>query len=474
MIYSTALNRRCVLRAGTIGLLGVSLDQLSALRAMPTSSIAAQPRAKSVIYIFLSGGLAQHDSFDMKPEAPANIRGEFQPIATRTPGIHICEHLPKLAQRSDQWALVRSLTHPYNEHNQGHMVMLSGRTPLPPNFSSAGRPGPNDWPSMASTVGVATAARNGLPPAVLLPEALNKAGELAGAMGPSRAPWVVEASPKRNKSWGAFPTYAFDHHDEKAVKDESVFRAPTLSLPEGVGARRFRGRTDFLREIEQQQRELVHPEKNASFDRFREGAISLLGDEKVKWAFDVTNADARDHERYGRHSFGWSLLMARRLVEVGVNLVHVNLGNEITWDTHGSNFMKLRDFLLPPMDQALSALLDDLNENGLLDSTLIVMAGEFGRSPKIFQCCPTVYERPGRDHWGAAQTVLFAGGGVRGGNVVGSTDKDGGWPSSAPQTPENMAATIYDALGIPHHRTWEDSVGRPHHIYHAAPITGLV
>lgn len=192
----------------------------------------------------------------------------------------------------------------------------------------------------------------------------------------------------------------------------------------------------------------------------------------MRYAFDVTNADPKIQDRYGRNSFGWSLLMARRLVEAGVNLVQVNLGNNETWDTHGNAFPHLKNFLFPPTDQALSALLDDLSETGLLDSTLIVMAGEFGRTPRVFGL-PQFYKLPGRDHWGPVQTVFFAGGGVRGGTVVGSSDAIGGYPVNDPQKPENMAATIYDSLGIPREAAWKDDLGRPHHIYHADPISGL-
>jgi uncharacterized protein (DUF1501 family) len=199
----------------------------------------------------------------------------------------------------------------------------------------------------------------------------------------------------------------------------------------------------------------------------------MLTDARVRAAFDVTNAPPKIQDHYGRNSFGWSLLMARRLIEAGVTLVQVNLGNNETWDTHGEAFPHLKDKLFPPTDRALSALLDDLGESGLLDSTLIVMAGEFGRTPRISHL-PQYYKLPGRDHWGAVQTVFFAGGGVRGGTVVGSSDKIGGYPQSDPQTPENMAATIYSALGIPATLQWSDAEGRPHQVYSGEPIKGLI
>jgi hypothetical protein len=426
-----------------------------------------------VIYIFLSGGLSQLDSFDLKPDAPAEIRGEFRPIATRTPGIHICEHLPMLARRSDLWALVRSMTHPSNGHSEGHAIMLTGRTPLPPGFSG-NNPTPADWPSIAAIANQVSPRRGILPAAAVLPEKIvhrtgrTIPGQFGGQMGPARDPWFVEASPYRPAVYGAYPQYAFTMQPEAPhVRDDSAFRAPSLSPPAGVGPQQFNQRLGLLGAVERQRPVAARP-----FERNRELALSLLSDRRVRWAFDVTDADVRTQERYGRNSFGWSLLMARRLVELGVNFVQVNLGNNETWDLHGSIFPRLRDSLFPPTDRAVSALLDDLEQTGLLERTMIVMAGEFGRTPRI-SGLPQHYRLPGRDHWGAVQTVFCAGGGVRGGQVIGASDRQGGRPAAAPQTPENLAATIYEALGVPRTAMWYDQVERPHHVYHAEPIAGL-
>jgi uncharacterized protein (DUF1501 family) len=193
----------------------------------------------------------------------------------------------------------------------------------------------------------------------------------------------------------------------------------------------------------------------ADYDRIRKGVASLMGDSKVRDAFDVRRASPKVLERYGDNSFGWSLLMARRLIEVGVNMVQVNLGNFGSWDLHGNNFPLLKDYLFPPTDRAVSALLDDLHESGLLASTMVVMAGEFGRTPRIFNGAPNVYKLPGRDHWAPCQTVLFAGGGIPGGRVIGSSDRNGAYPASDPQTPEHFAATLYHALGIPRNAHWQ-------------------
>jgi hypothetical protein len=480
-LHHPVFARRTVIQAGAIGLLGLGMNHVEGLRAagMGTAGTAepsAKPRA--VIYIFLSGGLSQLDSFDLKPDSPDSIRGEFKPIATRTPGIQICEHLPLLAQRSAHWALVRSLTHPSNGHSEGHMIMLSGRTPLPPGFSG-NMPRPTDWPSITAVAGAATQPRNNLPPAAILPERLIHItgrvipGPYAGMMGRLREPWVIEASTYDPMTYGAYPEYTFDHQERPQPSHQrKMFQAPSLSLPEGVSKGRLDNRLAILQHIDTQRQELDRLASVATFDRYRQGAISLLTQARIRQAFDVGNAEPRVVDRYGRNAFGWSLLMARRLVEAGVNLVQVNLGNNETWDTHGNAFPHLKDKLFPPTDKALSALLDDLQGSGQLERTLIVMAGEFGRTPKI-STLPQHYKLPGRDHWGAVQTVFFAGGGVRGGTVIGSSDKMGGFPASDPQMPENMAATIYHSLGIAPTAVWHDAVARPHHVYYGDPIAGL-
>jgi hypothetical protein len=472
--HPRSVSRRTAIQAGAIGLLGLGMNHVEALRAAAAPGHETSQRA--CIYIFLSGGLAQQDSFDLKPDAPDNIRGEFRPIATSTPGLQICEHLPHLARRSHLWALCRSLTHPSNDHSAGHHIMLTGRTMLPPGFNPS-LPKPTDWPSIASIAGVATAPRNNLPPAAVLPDRLVHysgrviPGQFAAQLGPQRDPWYIEASPFHNTSYGAFPEYKFDHQ-ERGNADERVFQAPSLALPHGLTEGGLFRRTDLLTSLEQQRQYLDRQAHVETFDRYRQGAIALLTDPRVKWALDVTRADDAAQERYGRNSFGWSLLMARRLVEIGVNMVQVHLGNNESWDTHGEAFPHLKEKLFPPTDRALSALLDDLHEGGLLDDTLIVMAGEFGRTPKISHL-PQYYKQPGRDHWGAVQTVFFAGGGVKGGTVVGASDKQGGYPAADPQTPENMAATIYRSLGIPETAAWHDEANRPHHIYSGEPIAGL-
>ncbi len=355
--------------------------------------------------------------------------------------------------------------------------MLSGRSTLSPGFDDHAAK-PTDWPSMAAVAGAVTRPRNNLPPAVVLPELLihqsghSIPGQLGGIMGANRDPMVLGYCPFDAAVYGAYPDYAFHHTTGKKAMGNFVFQAPNLQLPAGVDDARFHRRLDLLASVGRQQSDLEQAAENEDFDRHRQRAVSLLSDRKTQQAFDVSQADAKTLDRYGRNTFGWSLLIARQLVEAGVNLVQVNLGNDETWDTHGNAFPNLKDFLFPPTDRAVSALLDDLNERGLLDSTLIVMASEMGRTPKT-STLTNVYEKPGRDHWGT-QSVLFAGGGVRGGNVVGSTDKIGAYPATSPQTPENLGATIYQALGLPRSVAWHDEAHRrPHFVYHGEPIAGL-
>ena len=419
----------------------------------------------------------------MKPDAPAEVRGEFRPAATSTPGVQICEHLPGLARRSQHWAIVRSLTHSTNGHTLGHFYMLTGRSTAPPGFRDERETRPTHWPAIASVVGDALPPRNhNLPPAIVLPERLvhwsggTIPGAYGGMMGRRHDPLFIEASPYGNPMWhGAYPEYTFPNSAKQppTTPDSRVFQAPNITLSPGLSADRLTGRLDLLRELDSQRQSLEQAATTQSFDQHRQSAISLLADPRVRRAFDVTRADLRTQERYGRNSFGWSLLMAFRLVEAGVNMIQVNLGNNETWDTHGDIFPRLRDKLFPPTDRALCALLDDLRSTGLLDSTLIVMGSEFGRTPRL-STLADAYAGAGRDHWGAVQSVFFAGGGIRGGTVVGSSDRIGAYPANSPQTPENMAATIYHALGIPSSAMWRDATDRPHHVYHGEPIAGLI
>ncbi|MFP6650288.1 MAG: DUF1501 domain-containing protein, partial [Pirellulaceae bacterium] len=386
-------------------------------------------------------------------------------------------------ERSPHWSLVRSLTHKESGHDKGTYVMLTGNTVVPVNFQ-ANQPKGTDLPSIVAVAGSATESRGNLPRSIILPEKLHHSnsgtysGQFAGLLGPQHEPWLIHCTDKPHAYHdysGAFPKYLFNLHDGVASdRDDWKYEVPHLSLQEGILQDRFEDRLALLGNIDRQRRQLERAADVSSYGRLRQGVASLLTDPGVRQAFDVRKADPKILEKYGDNSFGWSLLMARRLVESGVNMVQVNLGNFGSWDLHGNNFPLLKDFLFPPTDRAVSALLDDLHESGLLEETLVIMAGEFGRTPRIFNGAPSVYKLPGRDHWAPCQSILLAGGGVQGGRVIGSSDRNGAYPASDPQTPENFAATIYQALGIPRHATWQDLQGRPYHVYQADPIPGLV
>jgi hypothetical protein len=317
-----------------------------------------------------------------------------------------------------------------------------------------------------------TRGRNNLPPAIVLPQpSVNedgfvRPGQYAGRLGPRWEAWHVDIAAKCPLGNGACPQcFRFDgsrfHHAA-----DTIFDTPMLTLPEG-GQLRLRDRSGLLRNIEDQQRDLARAAEAAKADRFRQQAISVLADPKVRAAFDVEKADARTLERYGKNKFGLSLLMAYRLALTGVNLAQVNLGKNSSWDTHFGNFVNLKNNLLPYLDRAVAALLDDLHDSGLLENTLVIMTGEFGRTPKI-------NKDAGRDHWGPVMTVLLAGGGVRGGQVLGASDRLAAYPATDRQTPENIAATIYHTLGIPRSVSWHDVDGRPYELYRGEPLAGLM
>lgn len=459
------------------------MTDVARLRAVAAGSNRG-PRPKSVIYVFLTGGPSQHDTFDMKPDGPSQYRGEFSPIATNRPGIQICEHLPHLARQAHLWSLVRSLSHPDNGHQSGTYIMLTGRRDKTPFRSS--KPHSNDWPSIAAVAGATSRPRSALATSIVLPERVKHSqqgmfpGQFAGLLGPQNEPWFLDMTDKPHGYHafsGAFPGYLYNlHRGNHSDRDNWRFEVPNITLPEGILARRFRERVDLLNLIEQQQRQLEEgpaPLEAEKYGRVRQSVVSLLADPQVRNAFDVRKSDPKILARYGNNSFGWSLLMARRLVALGVNMVQVNLGNMGTWDLHGNAFPLAKNYLFPPTDLAVSALLEDLDQSGQLDETMVVLAGEFGRTPKVFNGAPDVYKTVGRGHWGPCQSVMIAGGGVAGGRVIGSSDKNGAYPASDKQTPESFASTIYHALGIPHDAHWHDAADRPYPVYMADPIPGL-
>src|SRR5262249_12502634 len=326
--WHPVVRRRTAVQAGALGLLGLGMNHLNGLCA---ATSATGGKARSCIYIFLSGGLAQHESFDLKPDAPDGIRGEFRPAATATPGIQISEHLPGLAQRSRHWAIVRSLTHPTNGHTLGHFYMLTGPPPHPPGFRDERETRPTHWPAIASVVGAAVPPRrNNLPPAIVLPERLvhwsggTIPGAYGGLMGRRHDPLFIEASPYGNPMWrGAYPEYTFPNSPRQppATPHDRGFQAPNITPAPGVTPDRptapwrrgwrsagWPGGRALWRQVDTQREPLDHAASRQDFAQHRQSAISLLADPRVRRAFDVTRADLRTQERYGRNSFGWSLL----------------------------------------------------------------------------------------------------------------------------------------------------------------------
>jgi hypothetical protein len=444
--------RREFLQVGFSGFLGLGLTELLAHRAR---AAGAAPRAQSMLMVFMSGGLSHLDSFDLKPDAPAGIRGEFRPIDTRAAGVRYCEHLPALAARADRLAVVRSMTHPHTNHLNATHQILTGH-PQPGAFFDkiASR---DDYPCYASALDAIRPRGDGVPSGVLLPTFLMEGplvwpGQHAGFLGPKHDPWQIKQDPSK-----------------------PGFRVDDLSLPAGFSVERLAARRRWLDELSAQ-----HDAWSAAAAGARDPlagqralAYSLLLSGRVARAFELDREDPRVRDRYGRHPFGQSLLLGRRLVQAGVPIVQVNLGRVQNWDTHSANFQALKERLLPPTDRGVAALLDDLAAHGLLDETLVVIATEFGRTPRIGSSTGNVNTRDGRDHWSKAFSVAFAGAGVVGGQMIGQTDKNGAYPSSRPYTPGDFAATIYRRLGIDPETELRDRLARPIRLCTGAPIDPL-
>ena len=431
----TRMTRRGFIQVGYSGLLGMGVPGLLAARGVAAPGSRATGRARSVIVILLSGGLGQHDSFDMKPEAPDAIRGEFKPIDTAVPGIRICEHLPHLAARAGQLAIVRSMSHPEGNHLVAVHRVLTGQPSNPRGASDLDRVASRgDFPCYAAALDYLRQRSDGIPSGVALPTRLVEGpltwpGQDAGFLGPRHDPWQLRLDPS---------------HPE--VGDDS------LTLPTGLDPHRLHLRRHLLGQA-------AVPSPGDPFVGQQDAALAMLCNGNVGKALDTRREDPRVVDRYGRHLFGASLLIARRLVEAGVPVVQATMGIVQTWDTHVANFPRLRDSLLPPLDRAVSALLDDLKARGLLDETLVVMLGEFGRTPRISELKPG--DVPGRDHWPAVFPAVFAGGGVVGGQVIGKSDRLGAYAVSKTFGPADLAATVYHALGVDPATAMRDRLGRP-------------
>lgn len=437
-------SRREFVQAGASSALGLGLASLYA--AQSHAAEKSTPRqSKSVILVNLTGGMSHIDTLDMKPEAPAEIRGEFQPIATNVPGIRICEHLPQLARRMHLFALVRSLSHRENGHLPGTHRLLTGATmPLQRNTDLDNVLSRRDWPCYAAGLNYLRPRQDGIPNGVTLPHALIEGpltwpGQHGGFLGQQHDPFLVTQDPNSPK-----------------------FRMEAFALPDGVDPPRVLARRRLLDQLESPGA------TDPAFRDHQHRAFELLGSGRVAAAFQLEREPVAVRDRYGRNQFGQSLLLARRLVQSGVPIVQANMGIVQSWDTHVDNWGRLKNRLLPWLDQAVSALVDDLNTEGLLQETFVAILGEFGRTPKISNLPGE--KIPGRDHWAAVYSGLFTGAGVVGGRVIGKSDKSGAHPISTAYTPFDVGATIYEALGVPHDAEIRDPQNRPTAINTGKPM----
>jgi hypothetical protein len=439
------LSRREWLRIGGLGLGGLSLAGLLGKPALPANAAAGRSfgRAKSVILFGLVGGPPQHETWDPKPDAPPEVRGVFGRIPTRTPGLFVGELMPRTAQLTDHIAVLRAVSTNDNAHSSSGYQMLTGVPHQPPNVESATPKPPNNWPSMGALVRYLRPSPGQLPSAVTLPEHIWNDGNFpwpgqdAGLLGSRYHPWLVPCDPSA-----------------------AEFRAPDLTLPGEVPPLRFQERRGLLDQVDRHLTGLDRSGAVEQFEQHARKAVELLSSSRARRAFDLAQEPAKLRERYGRSRFAQSVLLARRLVEAGVSLVQVNWTrikdqpNQGGWDTHAKNNESLKNLLMPIMDQCFSALLEDLQVRGLLDETLVVWFGEFGRTPRFNGA-------GGRDHWGHVFSLALAGGGIRGGTVYGASDRNGAYPADGRVEGRDLIATVFHCLGYAPDTEVRDSLGRP-------------
>jgi hypothetical protein len=406
--------RRDFLRVGVLG--GSAVTLANSLR-WAEAGAAKGPKARAAIFINLAGGPSHMDTFDLKPDAPAEYRGEFNPIATNVPGIQICEHMPKLAQCMDKIALLRGVTHTLAAHPLGSQYVNTGNRPIPSL----------EFPSYGAVVTKELGGPSELPANVAIP----KSSQGPGYLGVRYAALGTGAAPKAGQKFSV----------------RGVALGGDLTITE------VRRREQLLDDLDYKFHAI---EKDSSLvdglDRFSEQAHTIITSPRAKEAFDTSRESPAFSAAFGDSDFGQSCLLATRLVESGVRFVTIQLGG---WDTHNENWTKLKDKLLPPFDTGLSALLVGLEQKGLLDSTAVYVTGEFGRTPKINT------ERGGRDHYARAMFMLMAGGGVKGGQVIGATDEKGMGPKEKGFSPDDVAASFYHCLGIDPKKEYQTGTGRP-------------
>lgn len=448
------LTRREWLRIGGIGLGGLTLPRLLKAQAEP----ALAPRAKSVIVLFNSGGIPQHESFDPKPDGPKETRGVFGAIETRTPGYRIGELLPKTALLTEKMAIVRTMVTGDNAHSTSGYQMLTGVPHVPLNRENAGPGKPNDWPSFNALVQALRPPRGGLPASISLPRRMaNNGGQDpwpgtdAGFLGRRFDPWFLTCDPSA-----------------------ADFQVPGGELPSDLSVARFDERRSLLEQFGQAADDLERLSSVREFDRHRQQALQLIAGGQARKAFDLSREPDSVRDRYTRTKQGQSVLLARRLVEAGVSLVQVNWANTDKskpnsggWDTHEKHNESVKGWLLPVMDQVYSALIEDLEARGLLSETLVCWVAEFGHTPKF-------NAKAGRDHWGRTFCIALAGGGIRGGVVHGKTDANAAEPLGDAVRPCDYLATVFHCLGFSSETQVFDPENRPLAISRGQPVASLL
>jgi hypothetical protein len=428
-------SRRDFLKVGSAGLVGLTLPQLLKLEARANNAPApgTTRRATNVIMVWLSGGPATIDMWDLRPNAPEGIRGEFREINTSADGIRICEHLPQMARIANKTTIVRSLAHTIPSHGPATVFMTTGNRPTPAI----------QYPAIGSLVTRLMPAAPGVPPYVSFTELRNGSAGQAGYLGTGYNPFIVEGAPDTRPGRPNAPTAA-------------NLRVRGITLPTGFTLEQLENRDRLLQNFD---RTFGEVDRNADLvgglDAFHQQALEILRSDKTRNAFNLGMEPDALRNRYGMNPFGQGALAARRLIEAGVRFTTVSLGG---WDTHGQTFNAHRSRLLPQLDQTLSALISDLDDRGMLENTIVYCAGEFGRTPRINQ-------NNGRDHWARSMAVVLAGGGLKRGYAHGTTDVQGMAPATDPCTPDDVCATIFTQLGLNPHQELQTPTGRPMQLF---------
>ncbi|MBS0201684.1 MAG: DUF1501 domain-containing protein [Planctomycetes bacterium] len=437
------ISRREMLRVGGLSTFGLSLPFLARARAAETPPGGSR-RAKSCIVLFLMGGPPQHSTWDPKPQAPQEVRGEFAPISTTVPGMQFCELLPRTSLLAEHIAVLRAVSSGDNAHSSSGYYMLTGHPHAPMNSENANPGFPNDYPNLGSIVRKLVPDRGSLPAAIRLPHRIFNTdgsvwpGQDAGFLGRPVEPWLLNCRPA-----------------------DPGFRIDELTLNAEISDHRLAGRRSLLEQVNQRLDTVDRTGIRNGYGRLTEQAFNVLNSSDSRQAFQLDLESPETRDRYGRTQFGQSVLLGRRLVEAGVSLVQVNWyrgpdepSDAPCWDSHARESQRLKNVLAPPADQAMAALIEDLHERGRLDDTLVVCMAEFGRSPRINGA-------GGRDHWGHVYSVALAGGGIKGGVVYGASDAIGAYPASGRVQPQDLTATIFHCLGLDPHAEIQDTFGRP-------------